>query len=83
MIQMEMRKKDVDNILRKVGTDNFFPQGSDAGTGVNDGNPVCSFTMDPYTGRASPVSFKFFAAYGQRTPHSVKFDFHLPTIEPE
>ena len=75
---MEMREKDVDNILRQVGTDNFFPQVPDAGTRVKDGDPVCSFTIDPYTGCASPISFKFFAAYGQRTPHSVKFDFHLP-----
>jgi len=78
MIQMEMRKKNVDNILRKPGADNFFSQVPDAGTRVNDADPVCSFAMDLYTGCASPISFKLFAAYGQRTPHSVKFDFHLP-----
>lgn len=77
MIQVEMREKDIDNILSEPATDNFFPQRSDTCAGVDDRDPVCVFTMDPYTGCASAESLKFFAAYRQRTPHSVKFDFHL------
>ena len=76
MIQVEMRKKDVDNILRQVCTDNFFPQGSDAGTRVNDRDAVRVGERDLQAGGIAAELLKTGITDGDGSPRTIKLELH-------
>ena len=57
-----MGKQDIDNMLRKPATDNFFSQVTDPCTCINNGNSVSILPVYPYTGCISAISFKLSAA---------------------
>src|SRR5215470_10968124 len=65
VIQMKMRKKNIDDILGEAASDNFLSKISNARACVNNSKPIGSFPIDLYAGRISAIPFKFSAAYGQ------------------
>lgn len=80
MVKVKVRKKDINDMLREPAVDNFFSQISNPRARINDRDPVRIVAVDPYAGCTSAVTFKFLPAYRQRTPHSIKFDFHIQQL---